>query len=67
MENYVLLVGPAIVLVAILYFAAVLLRDAIKRLRCPHRDVRLVRQQSGTTLYFAEVCMACGKASGAKP
>jgi len=45
----------------------VLIGDALRRWRCPHNTVRLVRQQQGESIYFAEVCMDCQKAEKVKP
>lgn len=62
-----LLLPPAVVLLVVAILALRLLQAWIRRRRCPHDDVRLVRQQSGDTLYFARVCMACGEGKRVKP
>ncbi|MGC7464238.1 hypothetical protein QT654_20630 [Xanthomonas citri pv. citri] len=60
-------VPVGIVLACLLVMAAILIRDAIRRARCPHDDVRLRRQQRNHQFYFAEVRMRCGKSSGMHP
>lgn len=62
-----LAVPVGIVVLAILCMVAVLIRDAIRRARCPHIDVRFIRQEHNYQHYFAEVCMRCGKSSRVKP
>lgn len=62
-----LFVPVGIVMVCMLVMVAILIREAIRRARCPHHDVRLRRQERYGTFYFAEVCMRCGKSSGARP
>lgn len=59
-----LAVPVGIVVLAILFMAAVLIRDAIRRARCPHSHVERRRQESNYQHYFAEVCMGCGKSEG---
>ncbi len=56
-----------IVLAAVLVMLAIIARDAIRRARCPHDDVRFIQQQRGYEFYFAEVCMHCRKASKVSP
>jgi len=60
-------VFPAVTILAVLVMALHLGLIHIRRLRCPHNTVRLVRQQRGESIYFAEVCINCQKASGARP
>ncbi len=62
-----LLVLVAIVALVLLILAGILIYESIRRARCPHTDVRLRRQERYGTFYFAEVCMHCGKSSGARP
>ena len=62
-----LFVPVGIVLVCMLVMVAILIRDAIRRARCPHNDVRLRRQVRHHQFYFADVCMRCGKSSGMHP
>lgn len=61
-----LAVPVGIVVLAILFMVAVLIRDAIRRARCQHTDVRFRRQEHNYQHYFAEVCMHCGKSSMVK-
>lgn len=58
---------PCVVAACILAMLVFLARDWYRQWRCSHRNVRLVRQQRGETVYFAEVCMDCRKASRARP
>lgn len=60
-------VPPAIVAVVLVILALRLLQARMRRRRCPHDDVRLVRQQSGGELYYARVCMLCGEGRRVKP
>lgn len=59
-----LAVPVGIVMLAILFMVAVLIRDAISRVRCPHSHVERRRQERNYQHYFAEVCMGCGKSEG---
>lgn len=59
-----LAVPVGIVVLAILFMVAVLVRDAIRRSRCPHSHVERRRQESNYQHYWAEVCMGCGKSEG---
>lgn len=62
------LVGTVIFVAAVvLFFALLLLQNWLRERRCPHHEVRMVRQQKGYEFYFVEVCMACGKRGPAKP
>lgn len=60
-------VPPAIVVAVVVILALRLLQVWIRRRRCPHNRVRLVRQLRHYQFYFAEVCQDCGASSGAKP
>lgn len=54
--------APAVlVLLAVLAMVLILVRDAMRRARCNHRDTRRIRQQRGYRLYLADVCMSCRK------
>lgn len=64
--NYLIVPG-CVVGVMLSYMLLVLAGDAIRQWRCRHAEVRLVRQQRGEAVYFAEVCMDCRKASRARP
>ena len=62
-----LVVPVGIVLLAFVIMAVVLIRDHLRRRRCPHDNVQMVRQQVGGRFYFVEVCMACRKTGKVPP
>lgn len=59
-----LAVPVGIVALSIMFMVAVLIRDAIRRARCPHSHIERRRQESNYQHYWALVCMGCGKSEG---
>jgi hypothetical protein len=57
-------VFPAVTILAVLVMALHLGLIHVRRARCKHSDVRLVRQQRGELLYAAHVCIGCQKTFG---
>lgn len=59
--------AAALVLLALIVMACILARDAIRRWRCDHADVKWRKQQVGEKVYWTEICLKCSKTYGAKP
>lgn len=55
---------PCVVVVSVLMMLVFLVADYIRRRRCQHIDVRVVRQHAGESTYLARVCMGCSKTFG---
>lgn len=62
-----LAVPLGIVLLGVVIMVSVLTREWLRRRRCPHNDVRMVRQHHHGRFYFVEICMACRKTAGGPP